>query len=75
MNLIKECRTALGMTQEQLAEKAECSTRSIRNYEAGTQMPTAQTIIRIAKVLKTTVESLYKENAVEAVGRNGGAGN
>ena len=60
-NKIKEYRTVLGITQEQLAERVDCSVRAIRYYEADKLRPSAITIIRIAKALNTTVEEMYSE--------------
>lgn len=36
---VKDCRTELGLTQAQLAEKLGVSARTIRRWEAGTWKP------------------------------------
>ena len=59
MNRIKEYRDLIGLTQAELADKANCSVRAIGYYESGTKTPNANVIIRIAKALKKTVEQLY----------------
>lgn len=50
--LIKELRTEKGMTQEQLAELTELSTRTIQRIEGGDVDPRAYTLQMIAKALE-----------------------
>lgn len=50
--LIKELRTKKGMTQEELAEKTEVSTRTIQRIENGEVDPRAYTLQMIAKALE-----------------------
>ena len=50
-NLIKELRIKKGMTQEELADKTEVSTRTIQRIENGQVDPRAYTLQMIAKAL------------------------
>ena len=49
--LIKELRIKKGMTQEELADKTEVSTRTIQRIENGDVDPRAYTLQMIAKAL------------------------
>ena len=55
MTKMKEIRTAKGITQETLAEKANCCVRSINRYENGERTPPTTTLKNIAKALKVRV--------------------
>ena len=50
-NNLKEHRTAVKMTQEVLARKANCTERAIRKYESGDQVPNIYIVIRMADAL------------------------
>ena len=56
---MKERRNKLGLTQEQVAERACISVRSYTMYEAHQRKPNVYTAIRMARVLQTTVEELF----------------
>src|SRR5687767_9617355 len=47
---LKRRRTALGLTQEQLALQISCSTRALRKFEAEERRPSAQIIEQLAEV-------------------------
>ncbi len=49
---IKLARVELDLTQTQLAQKIKAKQKSISRYETGTSLPSIQTLIKIAKVLK-----------------------
>lgn len=49
-------RTRRGFTKSYLAKVAELSTRSVSNYEKGTQQPAAETLARLAHELGFPVE-------------------
>lgn len=51
-------RTAAGVTQEQLAEKAGVATGSIRNWEQDHRRPRADAALKLARALGVTVEEL-----------------
>ncbi len=56
---LKNCRKALGLSQEELAKKAGVTGRTIQNYELGTRKPQHIEIVsRLATALETTVEYL-----------------
>ena len=49
--LLMRCRTAAGMTQEELAERAELSVRGLRYLEHGLRRPYRDTVERLVKAL------------------------
>jgi len=49
---IKLARVELDLTQTQLAKKIDAKQKSISRYETGVSLPSIQTLIKIAKVLK-----------------------
>ena len=58
-NNIKELRTALGMTQAQLAEQVGVARVSIVAIETGRYIPTIDTALRISKALNTPLEQIF----------------
>lgn len=48
-----------GLTQVNVAEKANITERAYQNYEAGERIPKADVAIRIARAVKSTVEKLF----------------
>lgn len=64
INKIKEYRTNLGMTQQQLADLVNVSSRTIISLEKGKYNPSILLAYKIALVFNTTVEDIYclKEN-------------
>jgi len=57
-NKLKEKRLALGLTQAEVAEKVGIAESAYQRYEYG-RIPNAQTAVKIARALDTTVENLY----------------
>jgi transcriptional regulator with XRE-family HTH domain len=55
---IKKRRSDAGLTQEQLAEKAGCSTRQISDIENGKAKPSLEVIVSIANTLNVGVDRL-----------------
>jgi len=49
---IKVARVELDLNQSQLAEKIGAKQKSISRYENGLSVPTIETLVKIAKVLK-----------------------
>lgn len=49
---IKLARVEMDLNQTQLAKKINAKQKSISRYETGTSMPTIETLVKIAKVLK-----------------------
>lgn len=73
--LIKELRTQKGMTQEELAQKTEVSTRTIQRIENGEVDPRAYTLQMIAKALEVDFSLLAgkesdKEEEIQKVDDN-----
>lgn len=59
-NLVQEYRHAVGLTQEALAERAGVSRQTIIALERGNYAPSITLALKLAKILKTPVESLFK---------------
>lgn len=60
MNMkLREAREGSGMTQAQVAKKANVTERTYQYYESGKKEPGVRTAIRIAKTLGTTVEEIF----------------
>lgn len=57
---LKKRREALGKTQKEIAELSGISFRGYQNYELGIRKPSVDVAQKIAKVLKSTVEELFK---------------
>ena len=54
---IKELRTIAGMSQQELANNAGLSLRSIQNYESNKRYPKDVSILnKLCKLLNTTIE-------------------
>jgi len=49
---IKLARVELDLTQSQLANKIKAKQKSISRYETGASLPSIETLVKIAKVLK-----------------------
>lgn len=63
MNKLAEKRKEQNLTQDQLAEKAQVSVRSIRAYEQGSKEVNnakAVTVYRLAKALECEVDELLE---------------
>ena len=56
---LKTTRQKQGLTQVQVAEKANITVNCYQRYENGERMPKANTAILIAKTLNSTVEELF----------------
>lgn len=65
-NKVKQCRTKMKMTQQQLADKVNVSARTIISLEKGQYNPSIMLAYRLAIVFDTTIENLYclKDNMV-----------
>lgn len=53
-----QLRKAADMTQQALADRASIHVNQIRRYEAGTAQPTLDALIKLAKVLHVSLDSL-----------------
>ena len=56
-----QLRKAANFTQQTLSEAAELHVNQIRRYEAGTAQPTLEALIRLAKALHVSLDSLVFE--------------
>gem|GEM_PF-2365288 len=63
-NLIKS-RKDRGMTQDDLAAKANLSRAMLSNIERGYTLPSLSTAYRIARVLKRSIEYLFFEDQAQ----------
>lgn len=59
-NKIKELRTKLGLTQEELAVKAGVRRETIVFLEQGKYNPSLGLAYKVAKILKTKIEDLFE---------------
>ena len=58
-NLIKEKRTLLGLTQDELAEKLEVSRQTIISLEKGRYNPSLAFAFNIAKLFDCRIEDIF----------------
>ena len=58
-NRVRECRQGLGLTQEQLAERAGVSRQTIISIEGGRYDPSLPLALRLARLLGQRVEDLF----------------
>ena len=56
---LKERRTAAGLTQQGLADKASVSRKTINTVENGVFIPSTVLALELARALNTTVEALF----------------
>ena len=61
---IARLRGAANLTQEQLAARADVPVWSLRNWEHDRRRPRADAILRLARALGTTVETLLQSLSV-----------
>ncbi|MEB6179477.1 hypothetical protein IGI71_001583 [Enterococcus sp. DIV1279b] len=59
INSIRIMRMSKGLTQTELADKANISRPYLAGIEKGENNPSAQIALAIAKALNTTVESIF----------------
>jgi len=58
---IKLARVELDFTQTDLAQKIRAKQKSISRYENGISLPSLETLVKIAKVLKKSTEYFLGE--------------
>ena len=59
---VKELRALAGMSQQELANKAGLSLRSIQNYESNQRYPKDVAILqKLCRALNTTIEELMRD--------------
>lgn len=59
-NFVKELRQDQNLTQEALSELVGVSRQTIISIERGVYQPSVGLALKLAKVLKTNVENLFK---------------
>lgn len=64
MTNLKKRREELSLTQKQVADMLNIDQRLYQYYEAGQTKPNVDTAIKIAEVLQTTVEKLFKDTSI-----------
>ena len=55
---LKEIREELGISQKELAEKMQVSPTNIYNYETGRTEPSIEVLLKLSKILNTSVDYL-----------------
>lgn len=58
-NLIKEMRTAMGLTQDDLSEKLEVSRQTIISLEKGRYNPSLTLAFKLAKLFSCRIEDIF----------------
>ena len=58
---IKLARVESDLTQDRLAEKIKTKQKNISRYETGASMPSIETLIKIANVLRKKVGYFFNE--------------
>ncbi len=58
---IKEARVALGLSQQELADKAGVSRQTIHAIEKGDYNPTIRLCITICRILNKTLDEMFWE--------------
>lgn len=58
---IKLARVELDLTQAQLAQKINTKQKNISRYETGASLPSIETLVKVAKVLKKKIGYFFDE--------------
>jgi transcriptional regulator with XRE-family HTH domain len=58
---LKELRQQSGLTQEQLARKANLSVSAVRHFEQGLKEPTYATLLKLAEALGVSLAAFEPE--------------
>lgn len=66
IKIVKERRKVLNITQETLADLAEVSLRTLKQFEAGKGNPTLNSLAKIVEVLGLEIRLDIKQNNIEA---------
>jgi putative transcriptional regulator len=59
VNSVREVRTSLKITQDELAEKVQATRQTIISIEKGNYVPSVLLALKIAKVLDKKVEEIF----------------
>ena len=68
-NTIAAHRSALGLSQAELAERMDISAKTVSGFERGRHLPSLVTLVRLAEALRVSVGELLGEQPVANVGR------
>lgn len=60
--IIKDKRTELGMTQNDLAEQLLISSKTISNWETGKTIPDLDRLVQVSKVLGLSLDNIFMED-------------
>ena len=60
MNRIEEFRKSKNLSQSDVAEKMKVKQNTFSQWENDIRIPNVKQAIKLAEILETTVESLYK---------------
>ena len=66
---LKEIRKDRNLTQEQLAEKANISIRTIANYESGKREPNVEILVKISNALGVQVNDFYDNSDIAKINK------
>jgi len=58
---VRSRRRALGLSQEEFAEKVDCHRNFVGRIERGEQNPTVDTLLKIARALRCKISDLFFE--------------
>lgn len=56
MELLRDLREKAGLTQQQLAEKADIPIGSLRNHEQGQRLPSWAAVVKLARALGVSTD-------------------
>lgn len=60
MNKIREFRKKKNLSQEQVAKEMGLNQHTISQWETGERTPSVKKALKLAEILGTTVDNLYK---------------
>jgi putative transcriptional regulator len=60
VNTVREARTSLKITQDELAEKVQATRQTIIAIEKGNYIPSVLLALRIAVILEKKVEEIFR---------------
>lgn len=61
MEELKKFRTARGLTQDELARLLGVNRTTVTQWEAGTNHPRALMLVKVARILKCSVDDLLRK--------------
>lgn len=67
VNTVREARTVLELTQEELAQKVQATRQTIISIEKGNYVPSVLLALKIAEILERKVEDLFEISKNEAI--------